>query len=176
MPTLDDQGEFDDPDDEEDIEDMEDEDEEAFPDDYFDEDSDPDADAETVQPRPPRRFNCMMGGYGPNGPVTRVVPVVPTLISRPVQMTPLPAQFPLGTEGCQSSMSNGKLYMCSPGAQRGAFAFFGGRLVGPALQPGGCYAYSAPLRAWQPVGSPMNTYRGGSAISRMGRFFVATGE
>lgn len=30
--------------------------------------------------------------------------------------------------------------------------------------------------SWQPVGSPMNTFRGGAAFTRMGRFIVVTGN
>ncbi len=32
------------------------------------------------------------------------------------------------------------------------------------------------LDSWQPLGNPMNTFRGGAAFTRMGRFIVVTGH
>lgn len=153
-------------------------DDEAFSDDYFDEEErttiNPDGDAEGVDPMS-KVYNCLSGGYGPLGPNPTISPLVPTLIRRRVQIPALPPQFPLGKEGSMSTMVNAQLLMCSPGAQRGN-SILGGLLGFSNVQPGGCFGYSSALRAWEPVGSPMNTFRGGSSINRMGRFLVATGN
>ncbi|XP_059085071.1 uncharacterized protein LOC131882056 [Tigriopus californicus] len=153
-------------------------DDEAFSDDYFDEEerttSNPDGDTEGIVPRN-KVFNCLSGGYGPLGPNPTISPMVPTLIRRRVQIPSLPPQFPLGKEGSMSTMMNAQLLMCSPGAQRGS-SLLGSLLLGFSnFQPGGCFGFSSELRLWEPVGSPMNTFRGGSSINRMGRFLVATG-
>lgn len=42
--------------------------------------------------------------------------------------------------------------------------------------PGQCYVYTQSFSiGWVPMGSPMNTFRSGSSITRMGRFLVAVG-
>ena len=42
--------------------------------------------------------------------------------------------------------------------------------------PGQCYVYTQTFSiGWVPMGSPMNTFRSGSSITRMGRFLVAMG-
>ncbi len=66
-------------DDDEDGDGDDDEDEdEAFPDEYFDED----AEAAPVAPgsggRPPPFFHCVMGGYGPRGPIAAIGHLLPT--------------------------------------------------------------------------------------------------
>ena len=43
-------------------------------------------------------------------------------------------------------------------------------------ESGCCFAYSRLLAAWSPLGGAMNTFRGGGAVTRMGRFLVVTGE
>ena len=54
------------------------------------------------------------------------------------------------------------------------FSFFGQGQR--AFQPGQCYYYDkANTKAWQPFSSPMNSYRGGASITRMGRFIVVSG-
>ena len=167
-------------DEEEDYEDVE-----AFPDEYFDEesidDSDIDESTESVEggngtsPRRPPFFHCVVGGYGPQGPLPTISHVVPSLPRRPRLIPSLPQSFPLGMQGIYTSVVGGnQLFACSPGSTSvtsGFFTPFGTSSV----QPGGCYAYTNSLSGWQPFGSPMNTYRGGSSMTRMGRFFIATG-
>ena len=140
----------------------------------------------------------MVGGYGVNGPSPTIEHVLRPKSTeqtsalepefrfqrvQPIQFPPsLPATFPLGIEGTSASMVGRNLVVCSPGAQ----------IVGPSLDgsafrnlnqpsqprviPGSCFAYSTSQLNWRPFGSPMNTFRGGSSVTRMGRFIVATGK
>eukprot|EP00095_Tigriopus_kingsejongensis_P003452 maker-scaffold13_size735724-snap-gene-1.13 protein:Tk03452 transcript:maker-scaffold13_size735724-snap-gene-1.13-mRNA-1 annotation:"kelch-like protein 2" len=151
-------------------------DEEAFSDDYFDEEPTTpvsgDGSGGPVSTRP-KIFNCIMGGYGPQGPIPNVTPMIPSVFRRAIHLPPIPPQFPMGSEGTMGTVLNSELFMCSPGTERGSFAR--GFPTLPNFQSGGCMKFSQGQKAWQPVGSPMNTYRGGGSISRMGRFIVATG-
>ena len=78
-------------DDEEEEDDDDDDDDDAFDDDYFDipgpngfNDTEfvPGGGRPGSRPRPPRRrppfFHCVMGGYGPNGPMPTVSHVIPS--------------------------------------------------------------------------------------------------
>ena len=145
--------------DEEDEDDDDDDDDDAFEDDYFDVPG-PNGfnDTEFVpgggaggrpgfpsrpgfpQPRPPRRrppfFHCVMGGYGPNGPMPTVSHVIPSArrlpryyyksfyehLSNLINMfrfvPSLPAEFPLGRDGIQGSMIGKNIIVCSPGASK----------------------------------------------------------
>lgn len=103
---------------------------------------------------------------------------------QPIQFPPsLPASFPLGIEGTSASMLGRNLVVCSPGAQLvGPSALDGASFRNlnqpnqPRVIPGSCFAYSTSQLNWRPFGSPMNTFRGGSSVTRMGRFIVATGK
>ncbi len=80
-------------------------------------------------------------------------------------------------QGVYASVYKKTVFTCSPGAAvRNAqfFSFFG---QGQRLfQPGQCYSYNPAFHRWQPFSSPMNSYRGGASVTRMGRFFVASGN
>ncbi len=80
---------------------------EAFPDDYFDEPVDDAPEEEvpldegvtTTNVRPVTFYHCMLGGYGPAGPVSAVGHVGAAFIHRldPI-IPPLPPSFPLGSQ------------------------------------------------------------------------------
>ena len=43
------------------------------------------------------------------------------------------------------------------------------------FQAGQCFTYEREAKQWQPFSSPMNSYRGGASLARMGRFIIASG-
>ena len=166
---------------------------EAFPDDYFDEgeDDDDEDDEDDIEEdddedddgvlkmntKPMTFYHCLFGGYGPLGPIAAVGHVGAAFITRVAPIiSPLPPAFPLGSQGIFATIYKKQIFTCSPGAvpENGQFfSFFGmGQRV---FQAGQCYSYARQSRSWRPFSSPMNSYRGGASIARMGRFIVASG-
>ena len=146
--------------------------------------------------RGPPFFHCVMGGYGPNGPMPSVSHIVPSQPRTPRFIPALPLAFPLGLDGMYSVMMSNTLMACSPGATvttsrlfrysrfvpyknfEANLIFSSYRAFRPtaSLLSGRCYGYSNAIEGRLPVGSAMNTYRGGAGMTRMGRFLVATGQ
>ncbi len=151
----------------------EDEEEEAFPDEYFDEEVEEPSRNNVTTTTP--FFHCMMGGYGPLGVDNSLAHVVPAKRPPRLLLPNLPAEFPLGRLGMFGTIINGDTVMaCSPGAAvTTASPYFG--FTTQEVRTGECYAFSPTLLRWQPLGSPMNGFRGGGTITRMGRFIIATG-
>ena len=157
---------------------------EAFPDDYFDEvepldEDDDDSDEDTgilkTNTKQMNFYHCLFGGYGPGGPISAVGHVGAAFMRRaqPI-IRPLPRAFPLGTQGISATVYKKNLFVCSPGAalqNPQFFSFFSSGLR--SFQPGQCYFYDKATKSWKPYSSPMNSYRGGASITRMGRFIVA---
>jgi len=82
-----------------------------------------------------------------------------------------------------SSIMSGRLFACSPGVASlvttrptGFFNFRSVVTSRAQVQSGACYVYNPRTLTWQAYGSPMNTFRGGATITRMGRFIVAMGK
>ena len=156
---------------------------EAFPDDYFDEEpidndtEDSDEDDGGILKTNTKQmtfYHCLFGGYGPSGPISAVGHVGAAFIRRnqPI-IRPLPRAFPLGSQGIQATVYKKNLFVCSPGAaleNPQFFSFFASGLR--SFQPGQCYFYDKNSKSWKPYSSPMNSYRGGASITRMGRFIV----
>ena len=95
--------------------------------------------------------------------------------------SPIPSFFPLGYGGTYTSMVNGSLYMCSPGAVKQTTRFVPS-FFGPVqtrtteeLQSGSCVTYNAGAGEWQKAGGEMNSYRAGGSMTKLGNFMVATG-
>ncbi len=122
-------------------------------------------------------YHCLFGGYGPTGPVAGIGHVGAAFIrrNRPI-ISPLPQNFPLGSQGVHATLFKRTLFVCSPGAaveNAQFFSFFGQGQR--AFQPGQCYYYDKDNKAWAPFSGPMNSYRGGASLTRMGRFIVVSG-
>ena len=159
---------------------------EAFPDEYFDEVEEVEEDEETsdeddgilkTNTKKMTFYHCLFGGYGPFGPMNAVGHVGAAFIRRrrPI-IPPLPSSFPLGSQGVQATIFKRTLFVCSPGAaveNAQFFSFFGQGQR--AFQAGQCYYYDKENKAWKPFSTPMNSYRGGASITRMGRFIVVSG-
>ena len=95
--------------------------------------------------------------------------------------SPIPSFFPLGYGGTYTSMVNGSLYMCSPGAVKQTTRFVPS-FFGPVqtrtteeLQSGSCVTYNAGAGEWQKAGGEMNSYRAGGSMTKLGNFMVAAG-
>ena len=124
-------------------------------------------------------YHCLFGGYGPSGPMAGVGHVGAVFMNnrrRAPIIAPLPPSFPLGSQGVFTTIYKKTLFACSPGAAIDNPQFFSFFAQGErAFQPGQCYIYKSKNKAWEPFSSPMNSYRGGASLTRMGRFIVASG-
>ena len=101
-------------------------------------------------------------------PIPSEVPLIP----------PIPPEFPLGYFGTYSTIYNNQLLTCSPGVtiQKTLRSVHSRRYYKQhVFHPGVCHHYNPFSQLWSPFSGPMNSFRPGASLVRMGKFIVASG-
>ena len=162
----------------------EDDSDEAFEDDYF---ILPDpTDLLPIDPL----IHMLIGGYGPAGPIPEIGIMRPTPLMNHLPLSPqpfpsevplippIPPEFPLGYFGTYSTIYNNQLLTCSPGVtiQKTLRSVHSRRYYKQhVFHPGVCHHYNPFSQLWSPFSGPMNSFRPGASLVRMGKFIVASG-
>ena len=126
-----------------------------------------------------------LGGYGQNGPISDIGFLQPTplmnhlplspqsFIPNPLpSIPPLPPAFPLGYFGTYATYYNGRMLICSPGvtiqktlrSPHYPYNYYKQHV----FHPGMCHNYNPSEQLWNQFSGPMNSFRPGASLVRMG--------
>ena len=89
---------------------------------------------------------------------------------------PLPPAFPLGYFGTYATYYNGRMLICSPGvtiqktlrSPHYPYNYYKQHV----FHPGMCHNYNPSEQLWNQFSGPMNSFRPGASLVRMGRYYT----